>query len=40
MGTDGCELNGSRDAEVGNLSIGGGVATEVRTLACVSKVEG
>ena len=31
VGVDGCELNGSGDAEAGNLSVGdGGVAVKVR----------
>ena len=31
-----CELNGSEDAEAGNLSVGGGgVAAEARMQACV-----
>ena len=36
VGADGCDLNGGRDVEVGNLSIGGGgVAIEVRIQACI-----
>ena len=36
VGQDGCGLNGGEDAEVGNLSVGGGgVAVEVGMQACV-----
>ena len=36
VGVDGCELNGARDVEAGNLSVGGGgVAVEVRMQAYV-----
>ena len=36
VGADGCELNGGGDAEVGNLSFGGGgMAVEVGMQACV-----
>ena len=36
VGADGCKLNGGKDAEVGNLSVGsGGMAVEVGTQACV-----